>query len=168
MRSQIDRILREASSEGKVPPASVQKLVDSALAATNGKLTEETIAWLEEHVANLPVLVNIQPAREPVPGYVPLSDEELGRALAGWPDLPPPKTPPPPDWAIWGHMASCELWQAVVLSLGFDPGYFELWNDGAGNHYPLPPQVGLIRSRRHFFYAANASRSVLSYSPGLT
>jgi hypothetical protein len=55
LRSQIDRILREASSEGKVPPASVQKLVDSALAATNGKLTEETIAWLEEHVANLPV-----------------------------------------------------------------------------------------------------------------
>ena len=28
--------------------------------------------------------------------------------------------------------------------------------------------VGLIRSRRQFLYAANASRSVLSYSPGLT
>ncbi|HXK19963.1 MAG TPA: hypothetical protein VNG33_19265 [Polyangiaceae bacterium] len=41
-------------------------------------------------------------------------------------------------------MASCELWQAVVLSLGFDPGYFELWNDGAGNHYPLPPQASRV------------------------
>src|SRR5579863_5520070 len=28
--------------------------------------------------------------------------------------------------------------------------------------------MGLIRSRRQFLYAANATRSVLSYSPGLT
>ena len=41
-------------------------------------------------------------------------------------------------------------------------------DEGGEYEYPEGAPLGLIRSRRQFLYAANASRSVLSYSPGLT
>ncbi len=122
-----------------------------------GKLTPESVDWARQHLERMqegrerldqialaettnPPAPDMKRYREPTPGHVRLKPNELARELAAWGHVKP-KEPPPPDWDIWGKVGDCELWQAVVLSLNFDPDYFALYDDGAGNLLPLPPEA---------------------------
>src|SRR3954469_7922619 len=45
--------------------------------------------------------------------------------------------PPEPDWQYWGRMHKAELWQAIMLSLRFDPeGFYPV--DGKVGGIPIP------------------------------
>ena len=129
---EIDRIVEEGSKAGKIPPALQVKIFEDLIAACGGNLDRAAVDRFRTRVESMPVLVTTTPTGPPQP------DEEILRILAHDFDPGPPGKPPSADWDTWSHIAQCALWEAVVLSLGFEPIYFVPIPDGQGGLWIVP------------------------------
>lgn len=157
-RAEIEQLFRaypwELSAENK------ELIVRQARKIGVGKLTPASVEWARQHLERMQEnrerldqralaetleipAPDAKRHREPTPGHVRLKPHELARELAAWGHIERTE-PPPPDWEIWSRMGDRELWEAVVLTLNFDPGYFLLYDDGAGNLTPLPHQANEV------------------------
>lgn len=63
--------------------------------------------------------------------------------------LPPLPAPPPPNWGKWSRMLDVELWQAVALTLNFEPEelpvYLGAYEQLGDNPFKICPQDFLER-----------------------
>jgi hypothetical protein len=132
LADEVDHILEEGTKAGKVPPAKQAKLLEDLISACGGTFDRTSVDRFRKQVESMPVLVATTPTMPPQP------DEEILRILAHDFDPGPPGKPPSADWDTWSHVDQCPLWQAVVLSLGFEPTYFVPIPDGQGGLWILP------------------------------
>ena len=132
LTDEVDRIVEDATKAGKIPPARQAKVFDDLIAGCSGTLDRSSVDRFRQQVESMPALVTTIPTKPLQP------DEEIRNILAHDFDPGPPGKPPSADWDTWSHIAQCALWEAVILSLGFEPTYFVPIPDGQGALWIVP------------------------------
>ena len=114
---------------GKIPPAERRRWADEILAKGDGRITIHGLAWGRRKLGRMRKAYR-HDSRDRSSAAGP---DEYGRLLAQSLEPGPPQKPPAADWTVWAHIDRCKLWEAVVLTLDFEPTYLAPLEDGRGN-----------------------------------
>ena len=109
LQAQLEKLLDEGSTQGKIPPAERRSWAGEILAKGNGRITIDGLAWGRRKLRRMKALVTTAET-----AHRPPAPDDYGRLLAQSFEPGPPQKPPTADWTVWAHIERCKLWEAEI------------------------------------------------------